>query len=37
MTESVRPFMQPAISLITLHGYAHQTSRGEFIGRDGVR
>jgi heterotetrameric sarcosine oxidase beta subunit len=32
VTESVRPFMQPAISLITLHGYAHQTSRGEFTG-----
>jgi sarcosine oxidase subunit beta len=32
VTESVEPFMRPAISLITLHGYAHQTSRGEFIG-----
>lgn len=32
VTESVRPFMRPAISLISLHGYAHQTSRGEFIG-----
>ena len=32
VTESLRPFMRPAISLISLHGYAHQTSRGEFVG-----
>jgi sarcosine oxidase subunit beta len=32
VTESLRPFMKPAISLISLHGYAHQTSRGEFVG-----
>jgi sarcosine oxidase subunit beta len=32
VTESLAPFMRPAISLITLHGYAHQTSRGEFVG-----
>jgi sarcosine oxidase, subunit beta len=32
VTESLRPFLRPAISLISLHGYAHQTSRGEFVG-----
>jgi heterotetrameric sarcosine oxidase beta subunit len=32
VTESLQPFMRPAISLISLHGYAHQTSRGEFVG-----
>ena len=32
VTESVRPFMRTAISPISLHGYGHQTSRGEFVG-----
>src|SRR5262249_20903775 len=32
VTESLHPFMQPAISLISMHAYAHQTSRGEFVG-----
>ena len=32
VTESLRPFMRTALSLISLHGYAHQTSRGEFVG-----
>jgi heterotetrameric sarcosine oxidase beta subunit len=32
VTESLRPFMRTAVSPISLHGYAHQTSRGEFVG-----
>lgn len=32
VTESVRPFMRTAISPISLHVYAHQTSRGEIVG-----
>ena len=31
-TESVKPFVRCALSPITLHAYAHQTSRGEFVG-----
>ncbi len=32
VTESVRPFLHTALSPISLHGYCHQTSRGEFVG-----
>jgi heterotetrameric sarcosine oxidase beta subunit len=32
VTESLMPFMDTAISAIGIHSYAHQTSRGEFVG-----
>ncbi len=32
VTESLRPFLRPAVSLKPLLGYCHQTTRGEFVG-----
>lgn len=32
VTESVRPFLRPAVALVDLLGYCHQTTRGEFVG-----
>jgi sarcosine oxidase subunit beta len=32
VTESVQPFVRPAVASLTLMGYCHQTSRGEFVG-----
>jgi sarcosine oxidase subunit beta len=32
VTESVQPFVRPAVASLTLLGYCHQTSRGEFVG-----
>jgi sarcosine oxidase subunit beta len=32
VTESLRPFLHTALSPISLHGYCHQTSRGELVG-----
>ncbi|MGZ4430260.1 MAG: NAD(P)/FAD-dependent oxidoreductase [Gaiellales bacterium] len=32
VTESLRPFLRPAVALPALLGYAHQTTRGEFVG-----
>jgi sarcosine oxidase subunit beta len=32
VTESLRPFLRPAIAALQLLGYCHQTSRGEFVG-----
>lgn len=32
VTESVRPFLRPAVASLAIMGYCHQTSRGEFVG-----
>ena len=32
VTESVAPFLRPALALQELFGYCHQTARGEFVG-----
>jgi len=32
VTESVQPFLRPAVASLQLMGYCHQTSRGEFVG-----
>lgn len=32
VTESVTPFLRPAVSVPGLRAYCHQTSRGEFVG-----
>jgi sarcosine oxidase subunit beta len=32
VTESLRPFLRPAVSLPSVLGYCHQTTRGEFVG-----
>jgi sarcosine oxidase subunit beta len=32
VTESVQPFLRPAVASLALMGYCHQTSRGEFVG-----
>lgn len=32
VTESVAPFLRPALALQELLGYCHQTARGEFVG-----
>ena len=32
VTESVAPFLRPALALPELLGYCHQTARGEFVG-----
>jgi sarcosine oxidase subunit beta len=32
VTESVQPFVRPAVASLALLGYCHQTSRGEFVG-----
>jgi sarcosine oxidase subunit beta len=32
VTESLKPFLRPAVSLKPLLGYCHQTTRGEFVG-----
>lgn len=32
VTESLTPFIRPAVSLKPLLGYCHQTTRGEFVG-----
>ncbi|MEA2381095.1 MAG: hypothetical protein QOH72_1066 [Solirubrobacteraceae bacterium] len=32
VTESLRPFLRPAVASLALLGYCHQTSRGEFVG-----
>jgi sarcosine oxidase subunit beta len=32
VTESLHPFLRPAVALVPLLGYCHQTTRGEFVG-----
>jgi heterotetrameric sarcosine oxidase beta subunit len=32
VTESVQPFLKPALAALELFGYCHQTGRGEFVG-----
>jgi sarcosine oxidase subunit beta len=32
VTESLQPFLRPAVASLALLGYCHQTSRGEFVG-----
>jgi len=32
VTESLRPFLRPAMALVHQLGYGHQTTRGEFVG-----
>ncbi len=32
VTESLQPFLRPAVASPELMGYCHQTSRGEFVG-----
>ncbi len=32
VTESMRPFLGPGVALLSLLGYCHQTTRGEFVG-----
>lgn len=32
VTESLQPFLRPAVSSLALMSYCHQTSRGEFVG-----
>jgi sarcosine oxidase subunit beta len=32
VTESVQPFLRPAVASLALLSYCHQTSRGEFVG-----
>lgn len=32
VTESLRPFLRPAVASLALMSYCHQTSRGEFVG-----
>jgi sarcosine oxidase subunit beta len=32
VTESVAPFLRPALASLELLGYCHQTARGEFVG-----
>ncbi|MDX6532508.1 MAG: hypothetical protein QOF68_252 [Gaiellales bacterium] len=32
VTESLRPFLRPAVALVHQLGYGHQTTRGEFVG-----
>lgn len=32
VTESVAPFLRPAVAALAALGYCHQTSRGEFVG-----
>jgi sarcosine oxidase subunit beta len=32
VTESLQPFLRPAVASLALMGYCHQTSRGEFVG-----
>src|SRR5918999_2766529 len=32
VTDSLQPFLRPAVASLELMGYCHQTSRGEFVG-----
>ena len=32
VTESLAPFLDPAVAVLELLGYCHQTTRGEFVG-----
>ncbi len=32
VTESLKPFLRPAVASLALMSYCHQTSRGEFVG-----
>lgn len=32
VTESLRPFLGPAVALLSFLGYCHQTTHGEFVG-----
>jgi sarcosine oxidase subunit beta len=37
VTESIRPFLRPGLALLSLLGYCHQTTRGEFVGGTEIR